>query len=136
MGLNAGKGLAYHQNLVHYLKANITKDSASLVSLGWLPENSIVIGSGCLIVTAWSGTGNEEVDLGFRSSEQGLTTDPDAFSETAFDLDAAVGHLTGDVDSTANKYFTAPAEVTATITNTDSNTGDAWVYVEYIVTDL
>ncbi len=133
MGLNAGKGQVIHQNVVHALSAYITNSSAATVSLGWLPAGAAVIGSGVSIFAAWSGTGNEEVDIGFRNSEQGYTADPDAFTETALDLDAAVGHLTGDVDSAANLYFTAPAEVTCSITNTDSTTGAALVYVNYIV---
>ena len=135
MSVNAGKGVAYHHGLVHYLKANITNASPSLVSLGWLPANSVVIGSGVGIRAAWSGTGDEAVNLGFRNSVQGATTDDNAFTETALDLDAAVGHIAGDVVSAANLVFTAPAEVTATITNTDSTTGNAWVYVTYIVLD-
>ena len=133
MGLNAGKGTVVHQQVVHQLSAYITKDSAATVSLGWLPAGSAVIGSGASIYAAWSGTGNEEVDIGFRNSEEGYTADPDAFTETALDLDAAVGHLSGDVDSAANLYFTKPAEVTCAITNTDSTTGAALVYVNYIV---
>lgn len=134
MSVNAGKGQAYHHNLEHFMVANITKDSPALVTLGWLPGGAIVTGSGVSIITAWSGSGDEAVDLGFRASEQGLTTDPNAFTETALDIDAAVGHIAGDVVSAANLYFSEPAEVTATITNTDSSTGNAWVYVKYIVT--
>lgn len=134
MSVNAGKGMSVHQNVVHVLKANITNNSPALVSLGWLPAGSFVIGSGVMIQAAWSGTGDEAVDLGFRNSVQGLTADPDAFTETILDLDAAVGHIAGDVVSAANLYFSEPAEVTATITNTDSTTGNAWVYVTYVVT--
>ncbi|NJM12590.1 MAG: hypothetical protein HC889_12610 [Synechococcaceae cyanobacterium SM1_2_3] len=39
----------------------------------------------------------------------------------------------GDVVSAANLLFTAPAEVTATIVNTDATAGDCLVYVNYIV---
>lgn len=133
MGANAGKGQVVHQVVTHQLSAYITKDSPATVSLGWLPGGSLVIGSGVGIYAAWSGTGNEEVDIGFRNSEEGYTTDTDAFTETALDLDAAVGHIAGDVVSAANLYFTKPAEVTCTITNTDSTTGAALVYVTYIV---
>ncbi len=133
MGLSAGKGQVVHQNVVHTLSAYITNSSAATVSLGWLPAGALVIGSGVGIYAAWSGTGNEECILGFRNSEEGYTTDTDAFTESTLDLDAAVGHIAGDVVSAANKYFTKPAEVTCTITNTDSTTGAALVYVTYIV---
>lgn len=133
MGLNAGKGTVVHQQVVHQLSAYITNSSAATVSLGWLPAGALVIGSGVGIFAAWSGTGDEAVDIGFRNSEEGYTTDTNAFTETALDLDAAVGHIAGDVVSAANKYFSKPAEVTATITNTDSTTGAALVYVTYIV---
>lgn len=135
MSVNAGRGQSYHQNMVHFLQANITNNSAGTVSLGWLPGNAVVVGSGVSIAAAWSGTGNEAVDLGFRDAVEGHTDDPNAFTETALDLDAAVGHIAGDVVSAANLYFSEPAEVTATITNTDSTTGNAYVYVSYIVTN-
>ncbi|NJM12591.1 MAG: hypothetical protein HC889_12615 [Synechococcaceae cyanobacterium SM1_2_3] len=91
MSVNAGKGQVYHHNLVHTLSRRMTKsDLSGVYSLGWLPANSLVIGSGVGILTAWNGTGNEQVDLGFRNSVQGLTTDDNAFTETTLDLDAAV----------------------------------------------
>jgi hypothetical protein len=133
MSVNAGKGQVYHQYLVHYLMEKITKDSPATVSLGWLPPNASVIGSGVHIKAAWNGTGDEEVDIGFRNSVEGLTTDTDAYTETALDLDAAVGHLAGDVVSALNLFSTAPLEVIATITNTNATAGEAYVYVTYIV---
>jgi hypothetical protein len=134
MGLNAGKGQVVHQNVVHTLSRYISNtDLSGTLELGWLPANSAVISSGVAIKTAWSGTGNEQIDLGFDQSEEGYTTDPNAFTETALDLDAAVGHIAGDVVSAANLYFTKPARVTGTIVNTDSATGAALVYVTYVV---
>lgn len=133
---NVNAGQQFHTNQVHYLVANITNASAATVSLGWLPAGAGVIGAGIFINAAWSGTGNEEVDLGYRNSQEGHGSsgaDTDAFTETALDLDAAVGHIAGDVVSALNLFFTEPAEVIATITNTDSTTGNAWVYVSYIV---
>lgn len=134
MSVNAGKGQVYHHNLVHTLSRRMTfADRSGVYSLGWLPANSCVIGSGVSIRAAWNGTANEQVDLGFRDSVQGATTDDNAFTETTLDLDAAVGHIAGDVVSAANIFFTAPAEVTATIVNTDATAGDCLVYVTYIV---
>ena len=134
MGLNAGKGQVIHHNVVMTLSRYITNaDLSGTLELGWLPAGSLVVASGVGIHTAWSGTGNEQVDLGFDSSEDGYTTDPNAFTETTLDLDAAVGHIAGDVVSAANLYFTKPARATATIVNTDSTTGKALVYVTYIV---
>lgn len=134
--MSAYDGQQYHTNQVHYLMANITKDSPATVSLGWLPAGAGVIASGVHITAAWSGTGDEAVDIGYRNSEEGhgsSGTDADAFTETALDLDAAVGHLSGDVVSALNLWFSEPAEVFATITNTDSTTGNAYAYVTYIV---
>ncbi len=134
MGLNAGKGQVIHQNVVHTLSYYLTNATTSgTVVLGWLPAGSLVISSGVGIYAAWSGTGNEQVDIGFDNSEDGYTADPNAFTETALDLDAAVGHIEGDVVSAANLYFTKPARVTAAVVNTDSTTGAALVYVNYIV---
>lgn len=135
MSVNAGKGQSYPYNLVHVIAKQLTKDDLSgEISMGWLPAGSMVIGSGVSIAAAWSGTGDEAVNIGFRNSVQGATADPNAFTETALDLDAAVGHIAGDVVSAANLFFSEPAEVTATIVNTDSTTGSAWVYVTYVVT--
>jgi hypothetical protein len=134
MGLNAGKGQVIHQNVVMSLSRQFTNaDLSGTYELGWLPGGAAVISSGVAIKAAWSGTGNEQVDLGFDQSEEGYTTDPNAFTETALDLDAAVGSIAGDVVSAANLYFTKPARVTATLVNTDSTTGNALVYVTYVV---
>ena len=134
MSINAGKGQSYHQNMVHCLTRKFgNTDLSGTYSLGWLPPNSVVIGSGVGIRAAWNGTGDEALDLGFRNSVQGLTADPNAFTETALDLDAAVGHIAGDVVSAANIMFSAPAEVTATIVNTDATAGEAIAYVTYVV---
>jgi hypothetical protein len=128
MGLHAGKGQVVHQNVVHTLSRYITNaDLSGVYELGYLPGGALVIGSGVGILTAWSGTGNEQVDIGFD------TSDPNAFTETALDLDAAVGHIEGDVVSAANLYFEKPVRVTCDIVNTDSTTGKALVYVTYIV---
>jgi hypothetical protein len=136
MSIHKGKGQSVHQNVVQCLTRRFTKDDLSGVySMGWLPANSVVIGSGVGIRQAWNGTGDEALDLGFRNSVQGLTTDDDAFTETILDLDAAVGHIAGDVVSAANIMFSQPAEVIGTITNTNSTAGDAIAYVTYIVLD-
>lgn len=134
MGLNAGKGRGLELPVVHYLTKKITYAMDDLtVSVGWLPKNSVVIGSGIVTTTAWT-AGTIAIDIGFRASEQGATTDPNAFTETA--LTGAVGHLAGDVVSTANIYFSAPAEVTVSPTSTGTLTaGVSYVYVSYILTD-
>ena len=96
MGLHAGKGQVVHQNVVHTLSRYITNaDLSGVYELGYVPGGSLIIGSGIGILTAWSGTGNEQVDIGFDRSEGGLTSDPNAFTETALDIDAAVGHIAG-----------------------------------------
>ena len=134
MGLHAGKGQVVHQNVVHTLSRYITNaDLTGVYALGYVPGGSPSVASGVGILTAWSGTGNEPADLGFDRSEGGLTSDPNAFTETALDLDAAVGHIAGDVVSAANLYFEKPARITCDIVNTDSATGKALVYVQYIV---
>jgi len=134
MGLHAGKGQVVHQNVVHTLSRYITNaDLTGVYELGYVPGGSLIVASGIGILTAWSGTGNEQVDIGFDRSEGGLTSDPNAFTETALDIDAAVGHIAGDVVSAANLYFEKPARITCDIVNTDSATGKALVYVQYIV---
>lgn len=134
MASNAGKGTTTHLLVPDVLTKKITfADDDATVSIGWVPGNSVVIGSGVATATAFNGDGADAVDLGFRNSVQGLTADPDAFTETALDLDA-VGHVAGDVVSTANLYFTDPAELTASPTSAGSapTAGEAYVYVMYV----
>jgi len=134
MGLNAGKGQVIHQNVVHTLSYYLTSATVTgTVVLGWLPPGALVVASGAGVYAAWSGTGNEQADIGFDNSEEGYTADPNAFTETVLDLDVGVGHQAGDVVSAANLYFSKPARVTAAIVNTDSATGAALLYVNYIV---
>lgn len=134
MTVNAGKGLAYETLQVHYLTKKITfADDDDTVVLGWLPAQSAVIGCGVFVTTAWNGNGEDEVDIGFDNSEEGHTTDPDAFTESTLDLDA-LGHVAGDVVSTANLYFTKPARVIASPTSagTAPSAGVAYVYVTFV----
>lgn len=134
MGLNAGKGNQTHFPCVHTLTKKITfANQGSVVSLGWLPKNAGVIAAGVHVRTVFNSAGIDTVKLGFRSSEQGATTDDDAFTETALNVEA-LGHLEGDVVSTANIFFTAPAEVTCTPATSSgtSTTGECYVYVTYV----
>ncbi len=133
MALTDGKH--YFTSQVHYIVWPFTNATLSgTYDIGTIPAGAGVIASGVFINAAWNGTGNEELDLGFRAAEH--TTDDDAFTETALDLDAAVGHIEGDVVSAANLWFTRPAIVTAKVTNTDATAGRAWAYVAYIVADV
>lgn len=134
MGLNAGKGNATHLPCVHTLTKKITfADMGKVISMGFLPKNAGVIASGVHVRTVFNAAGTDTVKLGFRASEQGATTDDDAFTETALNIEA-LGHLEGDVVSTANIFFSAPAEVTASPAQTSgtATTGEAYVYVTYV----
>lgn len=133
--MSIGRGLSYEQQQVHYLTRRCTfADDDKTVSLGWLPANAGVIASGAHVRTAWNGDGADAVDIGFRASDQGATTDPDAFTASVISLDA-LGHVEGDTVATENLYFSAPAEVTATFTSAGSapSAGEAYLYVTYIV---
>ena len=134
MSTNAGKGLSIHLPTVHVITKKITfADDDAVVSMGWMAGNCAVVGSGVITKTAWDGDGADAVDIGFRNSVQGETDDPDAFTETALDLDA-VGHVAGDVVSTANLYFTDPVEITCSPTSAGSapTAGEAYVYVQIV----
>ena len=135
---NEGKGLRLTHPAVAYLTKKITfADDDAVVSLGWVAGNSAVVGSGVITATAWDGDGADAVDIGFRNSVQGLTADPNAFTETALDLDA-LGHVAGDVVSTANLYFTDAAEITCSPTSAGSApaAGVAYVYVTVVNFDV
>lgn len=134
MSTNAGKGLSIHLPAVHVITKKITfADDDVEVSMGWVAGNCAVVGSGVVTKTAFNGNGEDAVDIGFRNSVQGEADDPNAFTEIALDLDA-VGHVAGDVVSTANKFFTAPAEITCTPSSagTAPSAGEAYVYVQIV----
>lgn len=134
MGLHAGKGTATELPVVHMLTKKITYAMDDLtVEVGYLPKNCVVIGSGIVTTTAWT-AGTIAIDLGFDRSEQGATTDPNAFTETA--LTGGTGHLAGDVVAAANIFFSAPARVTCSPTSSGTLTaGVSYVYVTYVVFD-
>jgi len=127
------KGQKFHTAQVGFLAKEITYADEGITSLGWLPARSTVIGSGMNPAVAFDSGTSDAADLGFRNSAEGHTDDDDAFSETAFDL-TALGHITGDVDSTANLYFDDEAEVILTYTSTGTapTAGRALFYVQYV----
>lgn len=132
MSVNAGQGYASKLPLVHYL-AHVINFNDRTVSLGWLPAGATVIGAGVTVATAFNAGSSNPINLGFRNSVQGATTDDDAYSTTDL-AGQTLGHQAGAVTGTQNVYFSAPAEATVTYapTGTAATAGSAIAYVTFV----
>lgn len=128
-------GQCYHQNMVHYLRADVVfGDDDTAVSMGWLPKNATVIRGGVVVTTAFNaGTGNV-MDMGFRNAGDGTADDVDEFA-SAIALGTAGVIAADDMATAADAHFPQGAEVIATpaLTGTAATAGAGVAWVEYIV---
>lgn len=125
----------YHLNVVHTLRKDFTfADDGTVLSMGWLPANSIVTGGGIMVKTAFDSGTSDVVDLGFRNAGDGTSDDTD---EYATDLAATTaGVIVADALATAADAFSsegAEAVVTYTSAGTAPTAGTATAYLTYIV---
>jgi len=125
----------YHTNQVHYLrKAVVFGDADTTLSLGWVPDNAVVIDGGVVIDTVFNSATSDTLDIGFRNAGDGTSDDPNEFA-TLLDLTTA-GRIVADEMATAGDCtFPGGAEITATFnsTGTAATTGAAVAYVTYLV---
>lgn len=120
----------YHTAQVHYLRKQITyADYGTTVNIGVIPANSVVIGGGVMITTAFNSSGTDLLDVGFV----GGTTDADGY---ATDLTlAAVGFIALDeLAATTNIMQTVDTTVTCAPAQSvaDATAGVAEVIILYI----
>ena len=125
---------SYHTNQVHYLrKAVVFGDAGATISLGWVPDNAIIIDGGVVIDTVFNSATSDTLDIGFREAGDGTADDPNEFA-TLLDLTTA-GRIVADELATAGDCtFPNGAEITATFTSTGTaaTTGAAVAYVTYL----
>lgn len=114
----------YETQQVHYLRKRITYaiENTEIV-IGEIPAGATVIGGGVHVITAFSDTGTDTLDVGFKNGSS--TDDPNAYA-TLLDL-TAVGFIALDeLAATSNVQQTADATVTC-IYNGQNNNADAGV---------
>lgn len=121
-----GKAKNYHQDMVHYLKKQITHaDAGTTVTIGTLPANSVVLRGGVAVTEAFDGDTTNTLDIG-------TTGDPDGF---ATDLAlGTIGNIVADEMATSNDaLISAETDIVGVVVATASPTaGTAYVWVEYV----
>lgn len=133
MSVNAGKGQSFEQAQVGFLSKIITSADRT-VSLGWLPPNSVVIDAGASVNTAFNAGTNNHIDIGFSNSVQGLTADPNAYTQTPLAGQTVGNQKAGNLTGATTPHFSAPVEITAAYgpTGAAPTAGVAQVYVAYV----
>lgn len=128
-------GQSYHQNMVHYLRAEVGfADDGDTISLGWVPEEASILRGGVVVATAFDSGTSDVLDIGFRNAGDGTADDTDEFA-TDLDLTTA-GVISADEMATAgDAYLPEGAEIVCGYTSagTAPTAGVGYVWVEYIV---
>lgn len=126
---------SYHTNQTHYLRKMFTfADDGLVLSLGWVPAGTVILRGGVVVTTAFNAGSTNVLDVGFRASGSGATTDDDSYA-----TDLALGTrgviVADEMASTINAYHSLGAEITATVdlTGTAATAGVGRVWVEYLV---
>ena len=116
---------------VHYIRRTVTfADEGTDVVIGKVPANSIVIGGGAHITTAFDDTAT--IDVGFANGSS--TDDPNAYA-TALTA-TAIGFIELDVlGATANIMQTSDYDITATVNDGSGavSAGSAEIVVAFVV---
>lgn len=125
-------GQKYHTNQTHFLAETVTYSTlgtSNTITIGVLPPRALVLRGGTWIKTGFNDTNGDDLDVGVVGG------DDDLFA-------SAVDMNTGDVLTAfddladANRYSATARTVTCTLTTAASGngtTGEATVYLEYIV---
>lgn len=125
----------YHTNQVHYLRKEFTFSNAdATLSLGWVPENAVIIDGGVMVATAFNSATSDTMDLGFRNAGDGTSDDADEYA-TLLDLTTA-GVIAADALATAaDAHLPEGAEITLTYnsTGTAPTAGLGYAFVTYLV---
>lgn len=120
----------YQQQLVHYLRKRITfADEGTVVTVGYLPTNAVVIGGGVMISTAFDDTST--IDVGFKDGNS--TADPNGYA-TAL-VATAVGFIALDeLAATTNIMQTEDCTVTVSLNDGSGavSAGAAEVIITYV----
>ena len=132
---NQFAGQHYELNMMHFLRATfVFGDDGSVISLGWVPDNASIIRGGVVVTEAFDAGTTNVLDIGFRESGDGTTTDDDEYA-----TDLALGTIgvidTDQMAGAGDAHHPLGAEITCTVdlTGAAATTGAAVVWVEYIV---
>lgn len=132
---NKYSGRQYESTQTHYLRLALDHaDSAGTYSMGWLPYNASVIRGGVNVHEVFNAGTNNRLDIGYRNGGDGETDDTDEYA-TDLALGTA-GVIVADEMATAGvNHFPKGAEIVAVldVTGTAATTGEAIVWVEYLV---
>lgn len=130
---NAGQ--AYYTEQTHYLSKTVTYTSlgtSNTVTVGILPPRAIVLRGSTLIITGFNDTNGDDLDVGVAGG------DDDLFA-SAVDMNTGANTITAFDDLAAANWFSTSARtVTCNLTTAasgDGTTGEAVVYLEYIIAD-
>jgi hypothetical protein len=129
----------YHTNQTHYLCKRVTYATLNAagvgtgtanatVKIGELPPGALVVRGATKVITGFNDTTADDLDIGVDGS------DDDLFA-SAVDVNSAATTAFDDL-ATANDYSAYARTVTANFTTAptgDGTTGEAIVYLEYIV---
>ena len=132
---NQFSGQQFHQNLTHFLRANVVfGDNGNAVSLGYVPAGAVVIRGGAAVTTAFNAGTSNVLDIGFRNAVDGTADDTDEFA-TDLALGTAGVIVADEMATAANVQFPSGAEIVATpaLAGTAATAGSAEVWVEYLV---
>lgn len=127
---NAGQ--KYHTNQTHFLAKTVTYQTlgkSNTVVVGVLPPRAFVIRGSTWINTAFNDTTGDDLDVGIVGG------DDDLFA-SAVDLNAGTTLTAFDDLAAANYFSTSARTVTCNFTTAatgDGSTGEATVFLEYIV---
>lgn len=128
-------GQSYHQNMVHYLRAEVGfGDNGDTVSLGWVPAGSAIVRGGVVVSTAFNAGTTNTLNIGFRNAGDGTADDADEYA-SLIALGTAGVIVADDTATAADAYHPEGAEITCgvVLTGTAATAGVGYVWVEYIV---
>ena len=122
----AATARVYHQEMIHFLRRNITySDATAVLSLGKIPAGSVIIKpiSGVHVSTAFNAGTNNRLDIGTSDTADLYGTDLSLTSVGLVPCDEAVSF-----------YVSSDTEVfcTVDVTGTAATTGAAQVVIAYI----
>lgn len=126
-------GYQTENNVTHFLRKKLTyANAAGTYSLGWVPPEASILRGGVVVHTAFNAGTNNQLDIGYRNGGDSETDDTD---EYATDLALGTPAIVPFDATAAVLHFPKGAEIVCVldVTGTAAGTGNAVVWVEYIV---
>lgn len=128
-GVAGSTARQYHTQQTHYLRRSIAyTDDGLTLDLGYVPAGAIVINAGVIVKTAFNAGSTNVLDIGTSADTDGMATDLAL---------GTVGRVLADELATSNDLGPYSADTllqcVVDLTGTAATTGEAEVFVEYIV---